>query len=99
MNEKTHALPEMLKQQEARYADDPVMRQSIERMVGCLTNVEGRPYSLRNVLVLAGQAEARQMSITQLAGFKTWPKHGRAVRKGETGLRVFAPHSWRRDGE
>jgi len=48
-------------------------------------------YSANNTLLLWGQALERDMSLTHVAGFKAWLRLGRCVRKGEKGLRVFAP--------
>ena len=44
-------------------------------------------YSGRNLLLLLEQ----NPYITQVAGYNTWKDLGRQVRKGEAGLRVFAP--------
>jgi antirestriction protein ArdC len=57
-------------------------------------------YSANNTLLLWGQALERDMSLTHVAGFKAWLRLGRCVRKGEKGLRVFAPMPLRkRDDE
>ncbi len=47
--------------------------------------------SANNTLLLWAQALERDMSLTHVAGFKAWLRLGRCVRKGEKGLRVFAP--------
>jgi len=41
--------------------------------------------------VRAHQCHARGIEPRRVAGFRTWLKLGRAVRKGEKGLRIFAP--------
>jgi antirestriction protein ArdC len=48
-------------------------------------------YSFGNVLWLRGQAAAREVTITRVAGYGVWRKLGRQVRKGERGFRVLAP--------
>jgi len=49
-------------------------------------------YSLRNTLLIALQCPY----ATHVAGFRKWLELGRCVRKGETGIRIFAPVSYRR---
>ena len=44
-------------------------------------------YSLRNTLLIAHQCP----HATYVAGFRRWLELGRAVRKGEKGIRIFAP--------
>jgi antirestriction protein ArdC len=48
-------------------------------------------YSLRNCLLLAAQCHERGIDARRVAGFRTWLKLGRCVRKGEKGLVVLAP--------
>jgi hypothetical protein len=48
-------------------------------------------YSLHNSLLLAQQCHARGITARRVAGFRTWIKLGRCVRKGEKGLMIFAP--------
>lgn len=48
-------------------------------------------YSAGNCMLLATQAHARGIALTHVAGFRTWLKLGRCVRKGEVALRVLAP--------
>jgi hypothetical protein len=49
-------------------------------------------YSLRNTLLIALQCP----EATHVAGFRKWLELGRCVRKGEKGIRIFAPVSYRR---
>jgi antirestriction protein ArdC len=42
-------------------------------------------------LLLAQQCHARGITARRVAGFRTWLKLGRCVRKGEKGLMIFAP--------
>src|ERR1700678_1443992 len=44
-------------------------------------------YSLRNVMLIASQNPA----ATHVAGFHTWHKLGRFVKKGEKGILILAP--------
>lgn len=48
-------------------------------------------YSAGNCMLLAAQCHQRGIVPTHIAGFRTWLKLGRAVRKGETALRILAP--------
>ena len=48
-------------------------------------------YSLRNCLLLAAQCHERGIHARRVAGFRTWLKLGRCVRKGEKALVVLAP--------
>src|SRR6476646_9602976 len=44
-------------------------------------------YSFNNVCLIVSQ----RPDATQVAGYKTWQKLGRQVRKGERGIRILAP--------
>jgi antirestriction protein ArdC len=44
-------------------------------------------YSFNNTLLIVSQ----RPDATQVAGYKTWQKLGRQVRKGEQGIRILAP--------
>ena len=48
-------------------------------------------YSLGNVLLIALQAP----QATRVAGFRTWKSLGRQVRKGERGIGILAPCTYR----
>ncbi len=48
-------------------------------------------YSANNCLLIASQAWARGITPTHVAGFRAWLKLGRAVRKGQTGISIWAP--------
>jgi hypothetical protein len=50
-------------------------------------------YSAGNCMLLAAQAHHRGIALTHVAGFRTWLRLGRSVRKGETALRILAPVS------
>jgi antirestriction protein ArdC len=77
-----------------------VTNQAIEKLITALN--EGRSetltqylaaigrfhrYSLRNVMLIASQKPA----ATHVAGFHTWHKLGRFVKKGEKGILILAP--------
>ncbi|CAM3410700.1 ArdC family protein [Kibdelosporangium persicum] len=48
-------------------------------------------YSMRNNAMLARQADDRGMTLTDVDSYRGWQERGRAVRKGERGLRIVAP--------
>jgi hypothetical protein len=48
-------------------------------------------YSPSNVLLLWMQAEQRGVSLTRVAGYRTWQTMGRQVIKGSTSFAVMAP--------
>ncbi|MDN5920336.1 MAG: ssDNA-binding domain-containing protein [Pseudonocardia sp.] len=48
-------------------------------------------YSFRNTMLLLLQAEEREVTITRVAGLRTWGDVGRRVRKGEKGYKILAP--------
>ncbi|MEZ5360606.1 MAG: ArdC-like ssDNA-binding domain-containing protein [Candidatus Zixiibacteriota bacterium] len=50
-------------------------------------------YSLRNVMLIALQ----KPSATHVAGYHTWKKLGRFVRKGETGIVIIAPLVYKKE--
>jgi hypothetical protein len=51
--------------------------------------------SAGNCMLLAAQCHQRGMVPTRIAGFRTWLKLGRMVRKGESALRILAPVTYR----
>jgi hypothetical protein len=50
-----------------------------------------RSYSAGNCMLLAHQCYERGIHPQHIAGFRSWLKLGRCVRKGERALRIFAP--------
>ncbi len=50
-------------------------------------------YSLRNVMLIALQ----KPSATHVAGFHSWKKLGRFVKKGENGIVIIAPLVYRKE--
>jgi len=53
--------------------------------------VQFRRYSWRNQLLLWGQAEARGLTITRVAGYRRWAELGQQVMKGSTAFGILAP--------
>ena len=49
-------------------------------------------YSLGNAILIGFQ----KPDATNIAGFRTWQKLGRHVKKGEHGIAIMAPIVWRR---
>lgn len=56
-------------------------------------------YSLGNWLLLWSQAKERGTSVTRPAGYRTWQRLGRQVRRGERGYRILAPVTRRVGGD
>ncbi|MBI1874652.1 MAG: hypothetical protein HYS05_12330 [Acidobacteria bacterium] len=52
-------------------------------------------YSLHNVCLIVSQ----RPEATRVAGFHTWRKFGRFVRKGEKGIAIMAPITARKDAD
>jgi len=85
---------------ERRRAD----RERVQRAVGELLSSAGwarwvrtramfHNYSACNCALLAWQCNERGIVPTRIAGFHTWSRLGRSVRKGEVALRILAPMS------
>lgn len=49
------------------------------------------PYSFHNTLLIAQECHRRGFAPSHVAGFKTWLKLGRCVRKGEKGIPIHVP--------
>src|SRR5208283_2083062 len=77
-----------------------ITNQAIEQLITALNEGRGetltqyltaigrfRRYSLRNVMLIASQ----KPTATHVAGFHTWHKLGRFVKKGEKGILILAP--------
>ena len=56
-------------------------------------------YSLRNQMLLYAQAEQRGISLRDVDTFRGWRQRGRAVRRGEQGLRIVRPVGLDNDDE
>lgn len=68
-------------------AMSPADRDALARSMLTLFTVEGRALSDRNRMMVALQ----KPSATLVGGFRQWLQHGRVVRKGETGLSIWVP--------
>lgn len=68
-------------------AMDDSERQALADSIGGLLHIEGKALSVRNMAIIAMQCP----NATMIGGFNQWIKSGRAVRKGERGLKYFAP--------
>jgi antirestriction protein ArdC len=96
---------------EARTAKLDALHEDLAAQVETLTSSEGwtamlraaaafRTYSMRNVLLLALQMDRRGMDPgSRVAGFTTWKTLGRSVIKGEKGLAILAPCTYRKTTE
>jgi antirestriction protein ArdC len=67
--------------------------ETLERFLKALSHFHR--YSWQNTLLIACQAP----DATHVAGFQTWRKVGRYVRKGEKGILIIAPMVYRRKAE
>ena len=87
---KTHKTPEQRRTEAAE------LHETIAQQVEALATSEAwaqflafagkfHRYSLNNLLLILAQRE----NATQVAGYRTWQKLGRQVRKGERGIRIF----------
>jgi hypothetical protein len=84
-------------------------REQLERAVEALARSDGwqawvrtraafRRYSLHNTILIAMQ----RSDATRVAGYRAWQKLGRQVRKGEKGIAILAPMTYKEkdsDGE
>jgi len=75
------------------------LRTSEEWLAAILTAARFHDYSLGNWLLLWSQAEQRGATVTRPAGYRTWQKLGRQVRRGERGYRILAPMARRLPAE
>lgn len=67
------------------------LRTSEEWLEAMVAAASFHDYSLGNWLLLWSQAEQRGTTVTRPAGYRTWQRLGRQVRKGERGYRILAP--------
>jgi len=67
--------------------------EALERFLATLARFHH--YSFGNALLIAFQ----KSEATHVAGFHTWKKLGRFVKKGEQGIAILAPMVWRKDRE
>jgi len=83
--------------------DHPQLIEKLAERIGNLTSSDAwrsyldfqsnfHRYSFHNVLLIAAQCQ----EATQVAGFKTWRKMNRVVRKGEKAIWILAPMVYKR---
>ena len=75
------------------------LRTSEEWLAAMVTAARFHDYSLGNWLLMWSQAEQRGTTVTRPAGYRTWQKLGRQVRRGELGYRILAPMTRRPPAE
>ncbi|MCL1599693.1 MAG: ArdC-like ssDNA-binding domain-containing protein [Actinomycetia bacterium] len=75
------------------------LRTSEEWLAAMVTAARFHDYSLGNWLLMWSQAEQRGAAVTRPAGYRTWQKLGRQVRRGERGYRILAPMTRRLPAE
>lgn len=75
------------------------LRTSEEWLAAMVTAARFHDYSLGNWLLMWSQAEQRGTTVTRPAGYRTWQKLGRQVRRGERGYRILAPMTRRLPAE
>jgi hypothetical protein len=85
---------------ERRHQDRERLRRAAEQMLSSegwarwvRTRAMFHNYSASNCGLLAWQCHERGIAPTRIAGFHTWLKLGRCVRKDEVALRILAPVS------
>jgi hypothetical protein len=85
---------------ERRCADRERLRHAAEELLSSegwarwvRTRSMFRAYSAGNCMLLALQCHERGIEPQHIAGFRTWLKLGRCVRRGERALRILAPVS------
>ncbi|WNV75264.1 ArdC-like ssDNA-binding domain-containing protein [Geodermatophilus sp. DSM 44513] len=83
------ALHEQIGAQVERLTADPQWRAMLD------TAARFHRYSLGNQLLIMAQAADRGFTPTRVAGFGTWKALGRSVIKGQRGLAVLAPCTYR----
>lgn len=96
---KTTTRRRSTKTTEERAAQVEALHEQLNTAIASLTSVDGWKamlratsanlcrYSANNTLLILAQCP----QATQVRGFKEWKGYGRSVRKGEKGLRIFAP--------
>src|SRR5689334_20232829 len=85
--EKLAALHRQLAEQVAALAAGPEWRRWLD------VAARFHNYSLNNTLLILAQRPA----ATQVAGYSLWQQLGRQVTKGERGIAILAPITWRAD--
>ncbi|MFF3982961.1 ArdC-like ssDNA-binding domain-containing protein [Streptomyces sp. NPDC001828] len=84
---------------EERAAEVDALHEQLNDAIASLVSADGWKAMLRATVANLGRYSANNMLLilaqcphaTQVRSFKQWKENGRSVRKGEKGLRIFAP--------
>ncbi|MER6257969.1 ArdC-like ssDNA-binding domain-containing protein [Streptomyces sp. NPDC001584] len=84
---------------EEREAQVEALQEHLNTAIMSLVSADGWKSMLRATVANLGRYSANNMLLilaqcphaTQVRSFRQWKEHGRSVRKGEKGLRIFAP--------
>lgn len=99
MATKTTRRSRPTKSTEERAAEVEALHEQLNSAIASLISAEGWKAMLRATIANVGRYSANNMLLilaqcphaSQVRSFKQWKEQGRSVRKGETGLRIFAP--------
>ncbi|MFC8224100.1 ArdC-like ssDNA-binding domain-containing protein [Streptomyces sp. NPDC057362] len=92
------------KSAEEREAEVAALHEQLNDAIASLVSADGWKAMLRATVANLGRYSVNNMLLilaqcphaTQVRSFKQWKEHGRHVRKGEKGLRIFAPMTVKR---
>lgn len=95
------------KSAEEREAQMESLHEQLNTAIASLVSADGWKAMLRATVANLGRYSANNMLLilaqcphaTQVRSFKQWKENGRSVRKGETGLRIFAPMTVKKKDE
>ncbi|MFF1738128.1 ArdC-like ssDNA-binding domain-containing protein [Streptomyces sp. NPDC058247] len=95
------------KTNEERAAEVDALHEQLNTAIASLVSADGWKAMLRATVANLGRYSANNMLLilaqcphaTQVRSFKQWKEHGRSVRKGEKGLRIFAPMTVKKKDE
>jgi hypothetical protein len=91
---KSEQLQRMVKEASERLIDDVVAGKSDTLVQYLKAMSRFHTYSLGNMILIALQKPDAQ----KVAGFHSWKKLGRSVKKGEHGIAILAPMIYRKEG-
>ena len=75
------------------------LRSSVEWLEAMAVAARFHEYSFGNWLLLWSEAEERGVTLSRVAGYRTWQRLGRHVRRGERGFQILAPVTRRISGD
>ncbi|MEU6619153.1 ArdC-like ssDNA-binding domain-containing protein [Streptomyces parvus] len=95
------------KSDEEREAQLEALKEQLDNAIMSLVSADGWKALLRATVANLGRYSANNMLLilaqcphaTQVRSFKQWKENGRSVRKGEKGLRIFAPMTVKKKDE